>query len=263
VSRESGSRSRSERRGRRRPAAGTSILYGRNAVREALRGRRRVLRVWVTREGGAELPEGAAPASVVERDELEQICGSPDHQGLACEVERYRYVEAEGLLGEPQALIVALDQVQDPHNLGAICRSAVCAAVTGVVVPDRRTPDVTPAVCRASAGAVEHLEIARVRNLADFLAHARRQGAWVYGAEAGAETSYAEPDYSGQVVLVLGSEGKGLRPRVRSACDQVVSVPTPGRLDSLNVSAAAAVLIYEVLRQRGGTNSPTGLDKSP
>jgi len=237
-------------RGRRRPRAGTSILYGRNAVREAVRGRRRVLRVWVTRDAGAELPEGAPPASVVDRDEIERICGSPDHQGLACEVERYRYAEAERILDDPQALVVALDQVQDPHNLGAVCRSAECAGVAGLVVPDRRTPDVTAAVCRASAGAVEHLAIARTRNLADFLTHARGTGAWVYGAEAGAETAYTEPDYAGRVVLVLGSEGKGLRPRVRAACDQVVSLPTRGRLGSLNVSAAAAILLYEALRQR-------------
>jgi 23S rRNA (guanosine2251-2'-O)-methyltransferase len=252
-----------DRRRRGKPAAGTSVVYGRNPVREALRGRRRVLRVWVTRAAGEELPEGASPALLVDTDELERICGSPDHQGLACEVERYRYVDPEALLDDPQALVVALDQVQDPHNFGAICRSAECAAISGLVVPERRSPEVTPAVCRASAGAVEHLSIARVRNLADFLAAARGRGAWVYGAEAGAETPYTAPDYDGRVVLVLGSEGKGLRPRVRSACDQTVSLPNPGKTASLNVSAAAAVLIYEALRRRASTDSPTPLDKSP
>jgi 23S rRNA (guanosine2251-2'-O)-methyltransferase len=251
------------RRRRGKPAAGTSILYGRNPVREALRGRRRVLRLWVTRAGGAELPDGAPPALLVDADELERVCGSPDHQGLACEVERYRYVDPEILFDDPQALVVALDQVQDPHNFGAICRSAECAAISGLVVPERGSPEVTPAVCRASAGAVEHLAIARVRNLADFLAAARGRGAWVYGAEPGAETSYTQPDYDGRVVLVLGSEGKGLRPRVRRACDQAISVPNPGKTASLNVSAAAAVLIYETLRRRGSTDSPSALDKSP
>ncbi len=250
------------RRSRGKPA-GTSIIYGRNPVREALKGRRRVLRVWMTRAAGEELPDGASLALLVDAGELERICGSPDHQGLACEVERYRYADPEALLDDPQALVVALDQVQDPHNFGAICRSAECAAISGLVVPERRSPDVTPAVCRASAGAVEHLAIARVRNLADFLTAARGRGAWVYGAEAGAETSYTVPSYEGRVVLVLGSEGKGLRPRVRSACDQAISLPNPGQTASLNVSAAAAVLIYEALRQRGSTDPPSALDKSP
>jgi 23S rRNA (guanosine2251-2'-O)-methyltransferase len=222
-----------------------------------------VLRVWVT-HGAGQLPEGAPPAAVVRREELERICGSPDHQGIACEVERYRYADAESLLDDGQALVLALDQVQDPHNLGAICRSAECAGVSGVVVPERRSAEVTTAVCRASAGAVEHLALARVRNLADFLAGARERGAWVYGAEAGAERAYTEPDYAGRTVLVLGSEGSGLRPRVRAACDQLVSLPVRGEVGSLNVSAAAAVLVYEALRQRqAGEKKPATLDKSP
>jgi 23S rRNA (guanosine2251-2'-O)-methyltransferase len=212
------------------------IVYGRNAVREAQRGRRRVLRVW---EQGD-----------VSRDELERLCGSPDHQGFVAEVEPYPYVDAAELLAPEDALIVALDQVHDPQNLGAICRSAEGAGATGVVVPERGGVHVTPAVSRASAGAVEHLAIARVRNLADFLGEAKREGAWVYGTEAGAEATYWEPDYQGRVVVVLGSEGKGLRPRVRSACDALVKLPLSGRLESLNVGATAAVLLYEIVRQR-------------
>jgi 23S rRNA (guanosine2251-2'-O)-methyltransferase len=225
------------------------MVYGRNPVREAIRGRRRVLRLWMTRDAG-EVPQGAPPASVVERRELERICGSPDHQGLACEVDPFPYASAETLLEPPDAIVVALDEVQDPHNLGAICRSAECAGASGVVLPERRSADVTAAVCRASAGAVEHLDVARVRNLADFLRTAKDRGAWVYGAEAAADAAHTEPDYAGRVVLVLGSEGKGLRPRVRAACDALVSLPVRGRIESLNVSAAAAVLLYEVLRTR-------------
>jgi 23S rRNA (guanosine2251-2'-O)-methyltransferase len=242
------------RGGRRRTAlGGATILYGRNLVHEAVRGRRRVLRVWVTR-GGGQLPEGSPPAAVVDRAELERICGSSDHQGVACEVERYRYADPESLLDAEDALVIALDEVQDPQNLGAICRSAECAGVSGVVVPERRSPEVTAAVCRASAGAVEHLALARVRNLADFLSEARARGAWIYGAEAGAERSYTDPDYSGRIVIVLGSEGKGLRPRVRTGCDQLISLPLRGEVRSLNVSAAAAVLAYEALRQREAKN---------
>jgi 23S rRNA (guanosine2251-2'-O)-methyltransferase len=212
------------------------IVYGRNAVREAQRGRRRVLRLW---------EQGDVPD-----DELERLCGSPDHQGLVAEVEPFPYVDAAELLAPEDALVVALDQVQDPQNLGAICRSAEGAGASGIVLPERGSVEVTPAVCRASAGAVEHLAIARVRNLADFLAAAKRDGAWVYGAESGAEVPYWKPDYRGRVVIVLGSEGKGLRPRVRAGCDQLVGLPLRGRLESLNVAATAAVLLYEIVRQR-------------
>jgi 23S rRNA (guanosine2251-2'-O)-methyltransferase len=145
---------------------------------------------------------------------------------------------------------VCLDEVQDPQNLGAVCRVAECAGVAGVVIGERRSAQVTPAVCKAAAGAVEHLDVARARNLSEYLAHAKEQGAWVYGAAAGAATPYDQPDYRGRVVLVLGAEGRGLRPRVADTCDALVSLPTRGRVDSLNVSAAAAALVYGILHFR-------------
>ena len=209
------------------------IVYGQNPVREAIRGPRRVLRQW----------EGL-PA-----DELDRICGSPDHQGICAEVEPYRYADPEALLDADDALVVALDEVQDPHNLGAVCRVAEVAGASGVVIPERRSAEVTPAVCKASAGAVEHLSVARVRNLADWLADAKQAGAWVYGAAAEG-VPYDRPDYGGKVVLVLGAEGKGLRPRVRDACDELVALPVRGRVESLNVSTAAAALVYGILQFR-------------
>jgi 23S rRNA (guanosine2251-2'-O)-methyltransferase len=212
------------------------IVYGRNAVREAERGRRHVRRIWTE--------------DAVSREELERLCGSPEHQGFVAEVDEYPYVDADELIAEEDALVVALDLIQDPQNLGAICRSAEGAGATGVVLPEHGSALVTPAVCRASAGAVEHLRIAVVRNLADFLADAKRAGAWVYGAEAAGDVDYMGPDYGGRVVLVLGSEGRGLRPRVRAACDALIRVPLRGRLDSLNVAATAAVILYEIVRQR-------------
>ena len=138
----------------------------------------------------------------------------------------------------------------DPQNLGAIARTAEAVGVTGIVIPERRSAEVTPAVCKASAGAVEHVPIAQVRNLADFLADAKEKPCFVYGAAAGARTRYDQPDYSGGVVAVLGAEGKGLRPRVASMCDDLISLPLLGRIESLNVSATAAVLLYEMLQQR-------------
>lgn len=209
------------------------IVYGQNPVREAERGPRRVIRKWEALPG----------------DELERICGSPDHQGVCAEVEDYRYADPAGLLSADDALVIALDEVQDPHNLGAICRVAEVAGCAGVVIPERRSADVTPAVCKASAGAVEHLAIAKVRNLADFLTDAKRDGAWIYGADA-AGIPYGQPDYGGKVVLVLGAEGKGIRPRVAGACDELIALPARGQVESLNVSTAAAALVYGILQFR-------------
>jgi len=209
------------------------IVYGRNPVREAERGPRRVLRKW----------EGL-PA-----EELERICGSPDHQGICAEVEPYEYADPDALLADDDALVIALDEVQDPHNLGAVCRVAEVAGAAGVVIPERRAAEVTAATCKASAGAVEHLAVARVRNLADFLRDAKQAGAWVYGA-ASEGVPYDRPDYTGKVVVVLGAEGKGLRPRVAAACDELVALPVRGHVASLNVSTAAAALVYGILQFR-------------
>jgi 23S rRNA (guanosine2251-2'-O)-methyltransferase len=228
------------------------IVYGRRAVRELLRGRRRALRIWATERAGrepwlrAETAEAAPPA------QLERICGSPDHQGVCAEAEPYPYAGADRLLGAVDPLIVALDEIQDPQNLGAVCRTAEAAGATGVVLPQRRSAPVSAAVCRASAGAVEHLAIARVRNLADFLGAAKGAGCWCYGAAADASVAYDAPDFRGGVVLVLGSEGRGLRPRVAAACDELLRIPLRGRTGSLNVSAAAAVLLYRILQCRQG-----------
>jgi 23S rRNA (guanosine2251-2'-O)-methyltransferase len=212
------------------------VIYGRQPVAEAERGRRRVHRVW-------RAPE-------TDPIELERLCGSPDHQGVVAEVDPYPYGDPRGLLRGEAPLLVALDQVQDPRNLGAVCRSAEFAGAAGVVVPERRAAAVTAATCKASAGAVEHLEVAHVRNLADWLGEAKAAGFWIWGADAEAKSAAWEVDLKGPTVLVLGGEGKGLRPRVASACDGLVSLPRRGQLDSLNVSAAAAALLFEALRQR-------------
>lgn len=212
------------------------IIYGRQPVAEAERGRRQVHRVW-------RAPEADAL-------ELERLCGSPDHQGVVAEVDSYPYGDPGGLLRRDDALLVALDQVQDPRNLGAVCRSAEFAGATGVVVPERRSAAVTAATCKASAGAVEHLEIAHVRNLADWLADAKAAGFWIWGADAEAKSSAWEVDLKGPTVLVLGGEGKGIRPRVAAACDGLISLPRSGEVESLNVSAAATAVLFEAVRQR-------------
>jgi 23S rRNA (guanosine2251-2'-O)-methyltransferase len=212
------------------------IIYGRRPVEEAERGKRAVHRVWRTPDTGA--------------DELERLCGSPDHQGVVAEVDPYPYADPASVLQGADRLVLALDQVQDPRNLGAVCRSAEVAGASAVVIPERRAAEVTAVACKASAGAVEHLDIARVRNLADWLGEAREAGFWIWGADADSRQVHSDVDLTGPLVLVLGGEGRGLRPRVASACDGLMAIPQTGRIDSLNVAAAAAVLLFEAVRQR-------------
>ena len=155
------------------------IVYGRNAVREALRGRRSVRQVWATRAVEDEPWLSGVAVAVAEREALTARCASPDHQGVCADAGPYPYAEPDALLAADDALVVCLDQVQDPRNLGAICRVAECAGAAGVVIAERRAAEVTPVVCRTSAGAVEHLAVARVRNVADYLSKAKAAGAWV------------------------------------------------------------------------------------
>lgn len=214
----------------------SELIYGRQPVAEAERGRRKVHRIWRTPD---------TPAA-----ELERMVGSEDHQGVVAEVDPYPYVGGQQLLGKRDALIVVLDQIQDPRNLGAVCRSAEVAGADGVVIPDRRAASVTAVTCKASAGAVEHLEIARVRNIADFLADAKKEGFWVWGADGTAKSLPWQVDLTGQTAIVMGTEGKGLRPRVAESCDGLIAIPQKGKIESLNVSVAASVLLFEAVRQR-------------
>ena len=226
------------------------IVYGRNPVREAARGPRDVKRVWATAPAAREDWLAALQPKIVTDHDIETLAGTDDHQGVCAEVEEYRYADPGSLLAADDALVVALDEVQDPRNLGAVIRVAECAGASGVVIGERRSAQVTPVVCKASAGAVEHLPVARARNLADYLAQAKQDGAWVYGASASDAVPYDRPDYRGKVVVVFGSEGRGLRPRVRAACDELIALPLRGRIDSLNVSAAASAVLYGILHFR-------------
>lgn len=217
----------------------TELIYGRRPVAEAERGRRRVRRIW----RAPETPAG----------ELAKMAGSDDHQGVVAEVDPYPYVGGQELLAKPDALIVVLDQVQDPRNFGAVCRSAEAAGADGVVIPDRRAASVTAVACKASAGAVEHLGIARVRNVSDWLAEAKSAGFWVWGADGSSDQAPWQTDLTGKTVLVMGTEGKGLRPRVADTCDGLIAIPQRGRVESLNVSVATSVLLFEAVRQRTQT----------
>lgn len=234
----------------------SDIVYGRQAVREALRGKRGVLELHAT-ERAARSEEWLREGTLVrvqikpERD-LTELSGTRDHQGVVAACEPYPYADAHGLALLPRPLLVCLDGVTDPHNLGAVCRSAEGAGATGVVLPAHRSARVTSAVCRASAGAVEHLPVAVVPNLARFLDEVKGPELWIYAAAAAAPTSLWESDLTGGVVLVLGAEGKGIRPLVRRACDVEIAIPLTGNVESLNVSVATALFVFEAMRQRLG-----------
>ena len=225
----------------------TELVYGRRAVREALRGRREVLELFVSDRAARE--EWSRRVRIVPERELSELAGTRDHQGVVARVEPYRYADAYELAAAERPLLACLDQVTDPRNLGALCRSAEGAGATGVILPAHGSARVTPAVCRASAGAVEHLPVAVVPNLARLLNEAKSSQLWVYAADPGG-TPMWEADLTGGVALVLGAEGKGIRPLVRRACDAAVSIPLAGQVESLNVSVAAALLLYEARRQR-------------
>jgi len=233
----------------------TELVYGRRPVHEALLGPREVLEVLATERALKAEPwlrETAVRVQVKPERELTATAGTQDHQGVVVRAEPYRYADAHELAAGPAPLLAVLDSVTDPRNLGAVVRSAEGAGASGVVLPAHNSSRVTPAVCRASAGAVEHLPVAVVKNLARYLGEVKGQHLWAWAADGAAEKTMWQADLSGGIAFVFGAEGKGLRPLVRRTCDDAVAIPLAGRVESLNVSVAAALLLYEARRQRGG-----------
>ncbi len=239
------------------------VLEGRNAVMEALRSGRTIDKVYLaageTDSGLARLAamarEAGAVVSPVDRRKLDRMSATGAHQGIIAQVAAHAYVSIEEMLelaarrGEPPLLVVC-DELSDPHNLGAILRSAECAGAHGVVIPKRRGVGLTVTVAKASAGAVEYMPVARVPNLAATLRELKARGVWVYGAAAGGAAPLYQADLKGPAALVIGSEGRGMSRIVAETCDLLVSIPMNGRISSLNASAAAAILLYEAVRQR-------------
>ena len=228
-------------------------LYGRQVVKLALAAgaRRRAYRLAATapalRALERDLPPGL-PREVATPDELERLTSSHEHQGVALQVEPFRITPLEDLLaGE---IVVVLDEVSDPRNVGAVARSALAAGAAGMVLPRRRSAAVTPAAVKASAGTLALLPVAQVTNVVDALKRAKAAGFWVYGAGADASVAYDTLDLTGRVALVFGAEGKGLRPLVARTCDVLASIPMAAPVESLNVSVAAALFLFEARRQR-------------
>jgi len=242
------------------------ILYGRHAVREVLRaGRRRVHRIFLAREARETkiirsildlARQRQVPVQRVPRLKLDQMGSNAHHQGIMAEVNPYPYADLEDLLrvgqerGEPTWLLL-LDNLQDPQNVGALLRTAEAAGVHGVVLPSRHAVGVTPAVVHISAGAAEHLLVARVTNLVRTIEALKEQEIWVIGLEAVPEAMpYHQVDLTIPLGLVIGSEGSGLRRLVRERCDLLMRLPMRGHIGSLNASVAGGIALYEVLRQR-------------
>ena len=244
------------------------VIAGRNAVAEALRAGRPIDRIYVRRgdrTGSVHAILRMAKEAVKDVDarKLDAMCGGENHQGIAAVAAVHAFSETEDIFalaesrGEPPFLIVC-DEIADPHNLGAIIRTAECAGAHGVVIPKRRSVGLTAAVGRASAGAVEYLPVVRVPNIASFLDEIKARGVWVYTADMDG-TDWCQTDFSGPAALVVGSEGFGVSRLVKEKSDFIVSLPMKGRINSLNASVACGILCYEIARQRAGIRAKGGM----
>ncbi|HOD36036.1 MAG TPA: 23S rRNA (guanosine(2251)-2'-O)-methyltransferase RlmB [Syntrophales bacterium] len=236
------------------------VIYGINPVTEMLQGGAKgVQRIVVAGTRGGEdmkvllglAARAGVPVEYRDRAYLEKLAGTGNHQGAVCLCRDFEYAGLDDLVSnrrEPfvEGLIVILDGVTDPQNLGALLRTARCFGANGVVIPQDRASPVTPAVVKASAGAALHLPVARVVNLANTLERLKKEGYWIYGAEARSGTDLEKVNFGGAVALVMGSEGKGIRPLVRKKCDFFVSIPLPGNFESLNVSVAAGIILHQI-----------------
>lgn len=236
-------------------SAPRELVYGRRPVHEVLRaGKRQILELLVTERALAAEPWlreiERLRLQVVRERRLNEEARSMDHQGVVALCEPYRYADAFELAAGERPLLACLDQVTDPHNLGAVCRSADGAGATGVVVLEHNAARVTAAVCKASAGAVEHVPVAVVVNLARYLEEVKRADLWVWAAAGDAQTPVWSADFTTGTALVFGAEGRGLRPGVRRACDDAFAIPLAGWVDSLNVSVSAGIALFEAARQR-------------
>jgi 23S rRNA (guanosine2251-2'-O)-methyltransferase len=236
-------------------------IYGVLPVLEALRAGARLIDRIVIADGARDsrlrdVIEAARRAGVQIRREprvsLDRLTNNANHQGVLAVTSAATYAQAEDLIDgiSPETVFILLDGVEDPHNLGAIIRTAECGGASAVIVPERRAAHLTDAVAKTSAGAIEHLPVARVTNLASFIEQLKKHNVWVVGVEGSGVMKYTEFNYSGATALVFGGEGGGLHRLVRERCDAVVSIPMHGKVTSLNVSVAVGVVLFEAFRQR-------------
>ena len=237
-------------------------IFGRNPVMEALKSDRTINKIWLVkgeqkgsiREIVALAKEKRITLQLVERSKLDSMFPHENHQGVAASIAAADYVDWQDIVDAARAkgeepLLVILDELEDPHNLGAILRSVDAVGAHGVIIPKRRAVPLTDGVAKASAGAIEHVPVARVSNVVQVMKELQKQGIWIAGADMHGQYLHKQ-DLTGPLAIVIGSEGKGLGKLVRESCDYIVSIPMQGKINSLNASVAAGVLLYEVYRQR-------------
>ena len=238
------------------------VIAGRNAVSEAIRSGRPIDKILVARgdRSGAvvgilaKAREKQIPVKEADRTKLDFLSGSAPHQGIVALAAAKEYCTVEDILayaqerGEPPFLVI-LDELEDPHNLGAIIRTAECTGVHGVIIPKRRSASLSYTVGKASAGAIEYMRVARVTNIANLIDELKERGVWIYGADMNG-TDYLQCDMAGACAIVIGNEGKGIARLVREKCDAIVSLPMKGHINSLNASVAAGILMYHALKGR-------------
>lgn len=239
------------------------IIYGKNPIIEALRSGRELNKIWIA-EGSKpqavqiiydEAKQRGIIVSQVPRAKLDQVAETKNHQGVVAFIAAYEYAEYEDILDQTGKngkvpFVLLLDGIEDPHNLGSILRTADASGVDGVIIPKRRATGLTQVVAKASAGAIEYVPVCRVTNLATTIDDLKKRGYWVFGTDASAKLDYRKGDFTSPVVLVIGSEGKGISRLIRDKCDSLLKLPMLGHVTSLNASVASAILMYEVLRQR-------------
>ena len=241
-------------------------LEGRNALTEALRAGRTIDKVFIAdgdidkglQRLAAQAKEAGAVIVPVDRRKLDLMSTTHAHQGVIAQAAAHEYATIDDILEEAAArgqvpLIVLCDELSDPHNLGAILRSAECAGAHGVIIPTRRSVGLSATVAKASAGAVEYMKVARVTNINQAIAELKEKGVWIYGTAAEGSVPMYKADLTGPAAIVIGNEGDGMSPLVRKNCDMLVHIPMSGRISSLNASAAASILLYEAVRQRLST----------
>ncbi|RTE05030.1 23S rRNA (guanosine(2251)-2'-O)-methyltransferase RlmB [Paenibacillus whitsoniae] len=239
------------------------IIGGKHSVMEALRAGRSINKIWIAENAQkqfagpivAEAKNLGILVQFTDKRKLDQMAEGLQHQGVVAQVAAYEYVEVEDILAKAKALgqdpfILILDEIEDPHNLGSILRTADCTGVHGVIIPKRRSVGLTATVSKTSAGAVEYVSVARVTNIAQTIEQLKEQGVWVAGTDVTAAQDVYKANFNMPIALVIGNEGKGVGRLIKERCDFLVKLPMAGHVNSLNASVAAGVLMYEVVRQR-------------
>lgn len=238
------------------------FIVGKNPIMEALRSGREINKIWIN-----EQSKGSTKAVIdlakrnrvfvqaVPKKKLDQLSGTSNHQGVIASIAAYRYAGLDDLFGraeerDEQPFFILLDEIEDPHNLGSILRTADASGAHGVIIPKRRSASLTSVVAKASAGAIEYVPVARVTNLARTIDELKKRGVWLAGTAADGSQDYREPDYDIGIGLVMGNEGKGMSRLVKEKCDFLIKLPMAGGVSSLNASVAAALIMYEVYRKR-------------